>query len=791
MIKNLVNRNPLLPTAILLGIVFVLLFLAFRFGEFILPKPALTATATLTPTLTQASTNTSTPTRTPRPTWTLAPSATPTQTPTPTDTPTITPLPSLTAALPLRFNDLYHLKAWQPELADQVINQVQSYPEALFPLPETRDDPAYDAAFYYGSVASREALLRFPSSSFISKWRWGLAYDLTRIDDPHAGELYATLITDGLNTHAASLVTLPDWFGQQEPRLELKVIKLTPLAGYLSSQLIEIQAKPGGAIYLWLVENSSGFQPFELTSHFDFAGKITSQVLSDNLTGGEEQNVTISYSPASGDDLLNTPQVFNLGKVPPVELPFTPQVPFHFHIEYQGQWWIKDRNLIFTGITFPSCPVTLRRIYHWNGASFEMTTNQFEIQPAAALLGFCELPVNHAASYWGSAVAANLMEALEPAWPPQADMQGNPYPTDARDEWRFRLGILKGFAGDEDEAKYFLNQVSINPVSSASLWKTPADTFLAIYKSSQDLYRACLAVDPCDPRLAMQAVIKTVPPDQYDQLPNILPDLGIVVRSSGLFDFDNDGKLERWVLVRHKSTEKLEFWVMAHSSNEITALFVETVDSDNPTPHYHEPLDTPPIVQIEQKQGFFLKYLPGTLAAYLDFTDVEFIPTTYTRNILEKAVQEIFSGEDPNQSLDSLISVQKSDHFNCLTYKICDRFYYMLGLANELSGHEKEAIDAYIRLWWENKNSPYTIMARLKLELRPFVTPTVYGTFTITPTPTRTPTGTTTPTITPTRTTTPTITPTKTTTPEETSTPTPTETATPTDTLTPTPSGTP
>jgi hypothetical protein len=771
MIKNLTNRNPLLPTAILLGIVFVLLFFAFQLGKFALPKPASTTTATLIPTLTQTPTNTATPTRTPRPTWTLAPSATPTQTPTPTNTPTITPLPSLTPALPLRFNDLYRIKAWQPELADQVVNQVQSYPEALFPLPETRGDPAYDAAFYYGSVVIREALLRFPSSSFVTKWRWGLAYDLARIDDPQAGKLYAALIADGLNSHAASLVTLPDWFGQQELRLELKVIKLTPLAGYLSSQIVEIQAKPGGAIYLWLVENSAGFQVFVLTSRFDFAGKITSQVLPGNLTGSDEQDVAISYSPSPGDDLLNTPYVFNLAKTPPVELPFTPQVPFHFHIEYQGQWGIKDRNLVFTGVTFPSCPVILRRTYHWNSATFEMTNSQFEIRPVATLLGFCEMPVNHAALFWGSAVTANLMDMLEPVWPPRADIQGDPYPTDARDEWRFRLGVLKGLAGDEEEAKYYLNQVSINPVSPASRWKIPSDTFLAIYKSSQDLYRACLAVDPCDPRLAMQSVIRNVPLGQYDQLPNILQDFGIVVRSSGLFDFDNDGKLERWVLVRHKPTEKLEFWVMARSSNEITALFVGIVDSDNPAPHYHEPLDTPPIVQIEQKQGFILRYLPGTLAAYLDFVDVEFIPTTYTRDMLEKAVQAIFSGEDPNQSLDSLISVESSDDFNCLTYRICDRFYYMLGLANELSGHEKEAIDAYVKLWWENKNSPYTIMARLKLELRPYVTPTPVVTLTLTSTPTPTPTGTSTLEVTPT--------------------PTLTETATATNTPTPTPSGTP
>jgi hypothetical protein len=768
--NKLTSRNPLLPIAFLLVVVFLLLFFAVRLSASALPKPTPTATATPTLTSTTSPTITSTPTRTPRPTWTLAPSATPTQTPTATNTPTITPLPSLTPALPLPYNDLYQIKPWQPALADQLARQVQSYPDALFPTPEARIDPAYDAAFYYGSIAKREALLRFPSSPQADHWRWGLAYDLARINDPHTGEQYASLVTDGLNAHLTNLQGLAGWFLSQEPRLKLNQTPLIPAAGYLSSQLVEIEAHPGGAAYFWLLENQQGFQSHVLASRFDFASQISSNSLSGNLMGGGVQ-IVIYYSPSKGDDLYTLPTVFDLGKTPPQELSFEPEIPFHFNIEYQGGWSIEKNELVFTGMVFPTCPVTIQRVYHWSGTSFERVDSQFEIKPTASLLGFCEMPVNHAALFWGANVTANMMQTLLPDWPPQSNSQGQPYAVDALDEWRFRLGVNKALAGAQQEADLYLNQIVTNPSVLDSRWKNPAAQFLEIYKSPRDLYRACLAVDPCDPQLALKSVVSTIPLSQYDQLPVYLLNFGIQIRSSGYFDFENDGDLERWVLVRHKPTDKLEFWVMARSSNSISALLAGVSDSSSPSPHYHEPLDTPPIVQIVQKQGFILHHLPGTLEPYLEFVNVEFIPNTYTKNTLEKAEQALFTGEDPNKVSNTLANLQNSDRFNCKNYGICDRFYYMLGLANELSGHEKEAIDAYVELWWNYKNSPYTIMARLKLEPRLAVSITPAPTSTQIPTPTPTLSGTVTS--------------------EVTATPTMTTTPTPTSTITPTPSETP
>jgi hypothetical protein len=91
-----------------------------------------------------------------------------------------------------------------------------------------------------------------------------------------------------------------------------------------------------------------------------------------------------------------------------------------------------------------------------------------------------------------------------------------------------------------------------------------------------------------------------------------------------------------------------------------------------------------------------------------------------------------------------------------LNYRICDQFYYTLGLGYELSGDIRPAIDTYLKLWWENRDSPFTIVARLKLKQLPYISPTPTSTLTstasatpaITPTKTPTPTGSSIPTVT-------------------------------------------
>jgi hypothetical protein len=179
-------------------------------------------------------------------------------------------------------------------------------------------------------------------------------------------------------------------------------------------------------------------------------------------------------------------------------------------------------------------------------------------------------------------------------------------------------------------------------------------------------------------------------------------------------------------------------------------------DASAPPLRYHDPDEKPPIVQIKLKEGFIIQRVPGTLEPYVTYVNVEFVPTTYTKVALQTAMSDLFSGKDPQTVLNQLLQVASSGRFNCKNYNICDRFYYILGLANELSGHQQDAIDNYIKLWWDYKNSPLTVMARQKVVLIPHTTitptPTLTSTITNTPNPNFTPTPTNTETEIPTET---------------------------------------
>jgi hypothetical protein len=795
MLQNFNVRNPLLPAVVLLLGVFLLLAAAARMVTALptpTPLPTLRPpTQTHTPSPTGTATITPTPTPSPRPTWTLRPSETPTITPTPLPTGTRTPMPSLTPARPLSINARYRLKRWSPAEAAGLIEQLQGYPEGLVVEEADRNTPEYNAAFFYAAAAQREALLRYPNDPLALRWRWGLAYNLARSQGAQAGAQYAGLLIEALNARQVFLSDLPRWFTGQEPRMSLNFIPLAPASGYLSSQIVQIlpasggretgdsvsrsdgvaqeAGPPGGGAYLWLLESPNGFQAHVLASRFDYVLGIRSRFSLGDLSGDGITEIAISYSPEPERFLITPPQVWSLSQVPPLALPFAPEIPFEVGLEYEDRWEILAEAdppvLRFTGRLFPSCPVTLTRSYRWAGDQLEHNGTQFGITPNPALLAFCEYSVDHAALFWGPEATVQLMETLRPDWPPTQDVEGRPYPLDARDEWLVHLGVAHALAGDRDQAVQWLTEAAQRPSIPASRWVEPAREFLDAYSSPDDLYRACVQVESCDPRPALRRLAATIPPDQMDRAADALKQYGIVLRSSSVFDFDGDGEEERWFLVRHRESQKLEFWVLARATGGMRALFVEVTDSADPKPHYHDPEEVPKVVQIRQHAGFLMERLPTTGEPFITHVDVEFIPTTFTLDTLNRAERALFTGENPAQVADMLSRLVKdTSKFNCTNYRICDRYFYTVGLAYELSGQETEAIDWYVKLWWEHIQSPYTIMARLKLATLPTRTPTPSRTPTATrtldPNATRPPTATRTPTADPnaTRTLTPTIT---------------------------------
>jgi hypothetical protein len=632
----------------------------------------------------------------------------------------------LTPARPLEFNDQYRLREWTPERAEQLVTLLSDYPAARFRTTEERQDPRFNEAYAYPAFAYREALLRFPEDPAVESWKYGLAYSLARNNDPEAGSLYANLILEALESGEARINNLPGWFSAQERRLELKVFPIQTSS--VSGNSVIVQISGGGSAYIWVLEDAGDFRTHPLATHFDFASDLQSGLTTGDFTGDGSPEAVIFFSQTAENSLLSPPRVFQLDETPPVELSFADSKPFDLGTEFSGIWQMATNDnqvdlLQFNARVMPACPVDITRSYVWNGEAFELESTHFQLEPEPSIVEYCEITVEHAARLWGVDVSAELMEAVLPYWPPERRADGRLYPADARDEWLYRLGVSHALAGNTEQARSYLQEVLDFPSQPESNWQSRIEDFLEIYQTEDNLYKACTQSVHCDPRAALKYLITRIPVERYERAHVDLRTAGVALRSSGLFDFDRDGELERWLIVQHREDQNLELWILARDTENIHALFVGDAESAQPNFRYSDQATEPPIVQLQLGEGFKLENVPGSGEPFLSHHTVEFVPTTYTRDALEEAIEDLFSGQDPAEVLRDLENLQESERFNCLNFRICDRFYYTLGLAYELEGREREAIDTYIQLWWENRDSPFTVMARLKLEQLTRITP--------------------------------------------------------------------
>jgi len=686
--------------------------------------------ASLTPT------NTITPS--PRFTFTPKPTRTPTFAPTSTASATPTLLPSLTPAFPSEHNDQYEMVLWTPELADQLIEILEVYPDTLSSFARGDDNQGYYDAFQYALFAQREALLRFPTAPQAEEWQWQLAYNLARTGDQSAGEVYASLITQELNRGDTTLDELYSWGLKRDPQLLIESFPLGSGGENLSSNLVKVTAGENGSSYFWLIEGVTGYSSHGLTSDFDFVRPNQIDNFLVKLLGADSEVVGIFPSKVHESLYYTIPSVFSLLQQPPQELSFSLFSPPAIGPDFTNYWQPVESgdgygDLQFSDAVFPACPVTVTHPYRWNGKEFTFIEDTYQIAPDLDLLSYCEIVVNHSINLWGLEPTVLLMETLLPDWPPEKTTTGKDYPDDALDEWRYRLSIYHALLANQDQATGYAQLILDDPASPESRWIEPAAEFLAIYQTQRDIYRACLQAQFCDPRLAFQSLIATISTEEYPELINILEQTGVTVRSNGFFDFDNSGETEQWIVIRHHTGSPLEFWIISPNDIYLHTVFVSTVETDNPRLSYLEPISEPPIVKLEPDITFHYIRLGPENEPVIVMVEPEVVfSSDRTEMDLDNLEEILLTGGDPAFVQKELIILGKSPHFTC-SYLLCPRFLYLLGLASELANDELSAVDAYLELWRQYPAHAYTIMARFKLGS------------TFIPTPTNTPTGTNTP----------------------------------------------
>lgn len=706
----------LLGIALLIIIVVSLLILT---RPEITPEPASTEILAAVATTEILPSPTITPSITPSPRFTFTPKPTRTPTIAPTSTGTLLPtlIPSLTPAFPSEHNDQYVLVLWSPELADQLINLLEVYPETLSSFSRGESNQGYYDAFQYALFAEEEALLRFPSAAQAQGWSRGLAYNLARIGDSQAGDIYAALITQDLNSGKITLDELPFWGLDFEPFVIIEVIHLEPNNGDLSRSLVKITADENGSSYFWLVEEENGFVSHPLTSDFNFVQPSDIEHFVVDLPGTSYQVVGIFPMRVFDSIHYINPQVFSLLQQPPVELGFETVFPPGIGPDFINNWEPAETNddIRFMDTVFPACPVTVTHTYDWNNSSFSFQEDSYQINPDPELLGFCEIVINHSALVWGIEPTINLMETLLPLWPPDQSSTGSVNPDDALDEWLYRLSIYHGLIANQDESISYAETIVSSPTSLNSTWIAPAAAYLETYQEQRDIYQACLPSPFCDPRLAFQSLVRTITLEEYSDLVNTLEQAGVTILSNGFFDFDNNDETEPWFVIRHETGSPFEFWIITSTDDGYEAVFVSTIETSNPRLSFIEPITEPPTVMIDPDITFkFYKGGPGQEPTVI-LVQVEVVfASDRTKADLDELEGILLSGGDPTFVHTELIILGNSPHFTC-SFQLCPRYLYLLGLASELSNDEFSAVAAYLELWRQFPSSPYSVMARFKL----------------------------------------------------------------------------
>jgi hypothetical protein len=603
-------------------------------------------------------------------------------------------------------------------------------PSSLLTASAQESRLAYYQSFSYPIFALRENLLRFPDAEQVESWRWTLAYDLALTGSPEAGEAYAALIADNLNRLQVDLDELYAWFPIREPRLAFFMVEAPVPPGYNASYLIELRGE-GGSAFIWLLEKAAAYEAYNLLTRFDFVNPRQANWIFanlDNVTSNGDE-IAIYFSTLVGESILQPPQVFSLAKGEPLELKFLPDKDiFPVGMDFLNHWALQtseqgENELVFDTAIYPPCPLDLRRSYRWNGLYFELDSTTIAFGELPTELGLCEPLIDQADHYWGPEAAVSLMETLLPDWSPATDAEGEPYPADALDSFKYRLGMYKALSGEYEQAIALFNEVSTVPVVLTSGWIEPAQSFLAAYQKPEDIYIPCVTAQFCDPSHAIRYLAEKIPNSQ-DAFA-YLRDWGVEIVSSGYFDFDDDDESERWFTVRNAPRQKLDFWILARAAGYHQALPLGLVEARLPTlvtieqPYLaDEGLKYQPAVLLDGRIAFSMQRLPDNLAPYLvsvplrkEYPSHFFVPLESYRAAL------LAGASSPELIQSELENLAKFPGLLCETNWSCDEYYYLLGLASELANDGESAVEAYQYLWLNYSRSPFTAIARLKLAL--------------------------------------------------------------------------
>lgn len=656
-----------------------------------------------------------------------------------TSKPTIQPTPTpLTKILPVPTpitGQNYGLTEWTVEKAESLIRQVKYFPETLDPQQRGYLDSGYYVAFKYAGLAELENGRRFSQLEDEKSWLWDGAYDLYSSNNKETGAIYAWLVADALNKNETDLQNLGTWLSKRTP-FSVSISPVTPPEGYQNSVVIFIKRDSrddnAGGFAIWIVYKDNYYFGYPLKNNSENvfgSGDSFFELVQINEDGIPEtiiQNVDwMSFGLHYGDL-----RIYSLDQVPPREIIF--DVPPH---NLDIATWSVIQNQPDPAISFLS-PISVMSDdgcysfvidwqYRWQSDQLKLyqvvppSMEVMEKNPVCTRLladaldspGFLRIP----------SVLAVYKKLLDlPFINSDPDINEIQF---SADKSRLSLAIYLSDLGDELGANEQIKKIEASNDPFTVDWRKNALTFYKVRKDSQALFEFCRVSKVCDLFLDRSEVIATIPPNKFSEVENILSEMGVDFQSSGTYDFDQDGEIEKWLFFNSSDSCSLShIWILARNETRINSRIVsylcvdgENVDFETLTIEPKALIGNLPSYQIaiggkEMLTDPFLYWPMGQDDPTIDYRQAG--------DLIDAVQTELLIGKlSPTVAREKLFDIQKkpiepsywSDDLNA-------RLLYLIGLSYELEGKNDQAVQRYLELWKTYPNNPYAYMAMTKIE---------------------------------------------------------------------------
>ncbi len=265
---------------------------------------------------------------------------------------------------------------------------------------------------------------------------------------------------------------------------------------------------------------------------------------------------------------------------------------------------------------------------------------------------------------------------------------------------------------------------------------------LEVYQTPADLYRACSTVNICAPyysqylypnmecvnirrcdyQTALQATVATaLSISPLAQITDELKYAGVHIPSGGWYDFDGNSKDELWFTVLQPGETDYELWIAAEYSMGVKALLV---GHNLPSPNVNfKPIESDPpniLTDFGFGQTIELVHHPITGEPFVIVHEVEKVdPIRQDLALFKELRRMLYRGSAVGSIHEGLLELDRKythcpfetqDEYDCASY------YYTLAFAAERAGKDNDAIKRYFNVWSMFPESPFSVMARLKLE---------------------------------------------------------------------------